>query len=275
VNVKQRHHDSFLINTPFIKEDENVWDEELKKAMRKVSSDSHIESPAFDDSSVPHLYQSNETTPPISVKEAINSLEKCLITDISERPFDGVDTRSKRLGLHPSQMTELHSSLRKKGIINPVQIGNLKLLDITTDGRRIAEQFGIKIKKKDSRGGIEHAFAVYQVSQFLNKLDFQPACEVNGIDIVDEGSGIAIEIETGKSNITGNLLKLEKSRFDKCFMLATNKVAEFKIKAKAIDFPSTQSMHVKDFLKLTKEQILTSYQSHSHPKSEMSAITKQ
>ena len=88
-------------------------------------------------------------------------------------------------------------------------------------------------------------------------------------------SGLAIEIETGKSNITVNLLKLEKSKFEKLFMLATNKVAEFKIKAKVIDFPGIQAMHVKDFLKLTKEQIRTSYQSHSHPKSEMSAITKQ
>jgi len=275
VNVKQRHHDSFLINTPFIKEEENIWDEELKKAMREVSRDSHIESPAFEDSGGSHLYQSNETSPPTSAKKAITSLEKCLITDISERPFDGVDARSKRLGLHPSQMTELHSSLGKKGIINPVQIGSLKLFEITTEGRRITEQCGIKIKKQDSRGGIEHAFAVHQISQVLNKLDFQPACEIKDIDIVDEDSGLAIEVETGKSNITGNLLKLEKSRFTKCFILATNKVAEFKIKAKAIDFLSIHAMHVKDFLKLTKDQILTSHQSHSHPKSEMSAITKQ
>ena len=274
VNVKQRHNDSFLIDTPFYKEDENVWDEELKQAMHTVSKDSHTESPAFEDSGVSHLYQDNETTPPTTAKKVITGLEKCFLTNISERPFDGVDARSKGLGLHPSQMTELHNSLGNKGIINPVQIGNLKLFEITTKGRMIAEQCGIKIKKQDSRGGIEHAFAIHQTIRFLNKLDFQPACEVNDIDIADEGPSIAIEIETGKSNITGNLIKLEKSRFEKLFMLATNKVAEFKIKSKAIDFPSIRFMHVKDFLKLTKNQILSN-QSQSHPKSEMSAITKQ
>ena len=274
VNVKQRHNDSFLIDTPFYKEDENVWDEELKQAMHTVSKDSHTESPAFEDSGVSHLYQGNETTPPTTAKKVITGLEKCFLTNISERPFDGVDARSKGLGLHPSQMTELHNSLGNKGIINPVQIGNLKLFEITTKGRMIAEQCGIKIKKQDSRGGIEHAFAIHQTIRFLNKLDFQPACEVNDIDIADEGPSIAIEIETGKSNITGNLIKLEKSRFEKLFMLATNKVAEFKIKSKAIDFPSIRFMHVKDFLKLTKNQILSN-QSQSHPKSEMSAITKQ
>lgn len=271
VNVKQRHHDSFLINTPFIKEDENVWDEELRKAMQAVSKDSHVNGPGIDDPGFPHLWQDKDITPPITGKKSITSLEKCLITDISNRPFDGVDVRSKRLGLHPSQMSDLHNSLRKKGIIKLVQLGNLKLFEITTEGRNVVEEYGIKIKKMSSKGGIEHAFAIHQVSQFLIKQDFEPATEVTGIDIVDKKAGLAIEVETGKSNIISNLLKLEKSPFEKCFMLATNKVAEFKIKSKAIDFPSIHAMHVKDFLKLSIDQIL----SYSTLESEVSARTLQ
>jgi len=135
----------------------------------------------------------------------------------------------------------------------------------------MAEKAGLKIKKQDSRGGIEHSYAIHQISRNLRNLELQPICEVGGIDIVDAKDSLAIEIETGKSNIPTNLLKLEKSGFKNLFMLATNKIAEFKIKARQPDFKSIQFMHIKDFLKLSIDHIL----SKSHPDNEVSAITKQ
>ena len=128
----------------------------------------------------------------------------------------------------------------------------------------------LKIKKQNARGGIEHSYAIHQINRHMKNLELQPLCEIGGIDVVDATAGLAIEIETGKSNIPANLLKLEKSGFDHLFMLATNKMAEFKIKARAIDFPSIQFMHVKDFLKLSIDQIL----SQSHPDNEVSVITR-
>ena len=270
VNVKQRHHDSFLINTPFVQEDENVWDEELRSAMKKVSKDSHLNPSDIMERSSPHLPQDKDTSPPILSKPNITGLEMCLLSDISEHQFDGVDARSKRLGLHPAQMSDLHTSLSEKGILMPVQVGNLKLFEITTEGRTMAEKAGIKIKKQNSRGGIEHSFAIHQTSRHLTNLELRPLSEIGGIDIVDATAGLAIEIETGKSNIPANLLKLEKSGFDHLFMLATNKMAEFKIKAKQPDFPAIRFMHIKDFLKLSIDQIM----SQSHPDNEVSAITK-
>jgi hypothetical protein len=270
VNVKQRHHDSFLLNTPFVREDENVWDEELRSAMKKVSKDSHLNPSDIMERSSPHLPQDKDTSPPMLSKPNITGLEMCLLSDISEHQFDGVDARSKRLGLHPAQMSDLHTSLSEKGILMPVQVGNLKLFEITTEGRTMAEKAGIKIKKQNSRGGIEHSFAIHQTSRHLTNLELRPLSEIGGIDIVDATAGLAIEIETGKSNIPANLLKLEKSGFDHLFMLATNKMAEFKIKAKQPDFPAIQFMHIKDFLKLSIDQIM----SQSHPDNEVSAITK-
>jgi len=275
VNVKQRHHSSFLISTPFIKEDENVWDDELKKAMQRFSEDSHTEGPDFENLRVSHRYQDKETPPPYSFEKKVPGLEKCLLTDIFEHPYDGVDARSKRLGLHPSEMTDLHQSLAVKGMIRPVHVGNRKLFEITAEGRNMAEKLGIKIHRKDTKGGIEHAYWINKTCHILRNFEFQPVCEFQDIDITDLKAGLAIEIETGKSNIVKNLLKLDKSRFTRRFMLATNKIAEFKIKNKKANFPGVLMMHVKDFLKLTKDQILASYQSHSHPKSEVSAITKQ
>ena len=110
INVKQRHHDSFQLDTPFIKEDENVWDDELRSTMKNLTC-SRTQS-EFDNSQGSRNSQRIETTPPITAKSAIDALEKCLLTDIVDRPFDGVDMRSKRLGFHPSQMSDIHCIFR-------------------------------------------------------------------------------------------------------------------------------------------------------------------
>lgn len=240
-------------------------DEMLKKLNPKPSGPAAPAQAGIEVCRVPHAPQMVDNPPP----GRLQAMEKCVLSDISEHPFDGVEARSKRLGLHPSQMSTLHESLGEKRIIRPVQVGLLKLFDITTEGRRIAEMNGIKIRKMDSRGGIEHAFAVHQTMQHMSKLKFRPACEVGDIDIVDAGNGIAIEIETGKSNIIANLMKLDECGHANLFMLATTKPAEFKIKARQPDFPNVRFMHIKDFLKLSPSQIT----SRSH-QSEASAITE-
>ena len=86
-------------------------------------------------------------------------------------------------------------------------------------------------------------------------MSFSLSARVNGIDIIDTESGIAIEIETGKSDINQNLLKLKNSQSSKCFMLATTKPVEIKIRTLSKHFPSIQVLFVKDFLKLTKDQL--------------------
>ena len=174
-------------------------------------------------------------------------------------------------------MTDLHQSLAVKEMIKPVHVGNRKLFEITSEGRNMAKKLGIKIRWKDAKGGIEHAYWINETCQFLRNFEFQPVCEAQDIDITDSKAGLAIEIETGKSNIGKNLLKLDKSRFTRCFMLATNKMAEFKIKSKKSDFPCIFLMHAKDFLKLTRDQILipSSIHSCSHSKNEVTATTEQ
>ncbi len=152
-------------------------------------------------------------------------------------------------------MAGLHASLSEKGFIKSLNINKKKLFEITEYGKIAAEKEGIQIIKRATRGGIEHTYWIYETAQFLRKHEFQPVFEVNGIDIVDTESGIAIEIETGKSDINGNLLKLKNSQVSKCFMLATTKPVEIKIRTLSKHFPSIQVLFVKDFLKLTKDQL--------------------
>ena len=188
-------------------------------------------------------------------------MEKLLFANIIERPLDSVDERTKRLGIHSSIMSKIHSALSDKGLINSVTVDLKKLFEVTEYGKTIAEEHGISIPKKQTRGGLEHDYWIEQTVQFLRKHEFEPVCEVDNIDIVDIKAGLAIEIETGKSDIKANLLKLENSRISSCFMLATNKQAEVKIKKIADEYAEKYSfikiMLAKDFQKLKQDQIIS------------------
>ena len=246
INVKQRHYDPFLLRVPFVKQDENIGDEELRSKMQKFADITGAETPELNNPSIPQCSRGSDNLPP---------LEKCLLTNIIERPLDGVDQRTRRLGMHPSTMAGLHASLTEKGLIKSLNINKKKLFEVTEYGKVMAENAGIQIIKRSTRGGIEHTYWVYETAQFLKKHEFQPVFEKNGIDISDFSKGIAIEIETGKSDINGNLLKLKNSQVSRCFMLATTKPVEIKIRTISKHFPSIQVLFVKDFLKLTKDQL--------------------
>lgn len=252
VNVRQRHHDPFQIRPPFIKQNGNACDEELRAAMKKFAVFTQTEEPEFENLGFPQSSQDKDNFPPL------DPLEKVILTSIIERPLDGVDERTKMLGFHPSQMVQIHESLSKKGLIRSIYIDRKKLFELTESGKTVAQELRIQMPSKKSKGGLEHDYWVRQTVQFLKKHEFQPVCEVNGIDIVDEKTGIAVEIETGKSDIKGNILKLKNSRISSCFMIATNKAVEIKIKNLAKECPSIKVFFAKDFLKLAKNQIIKS-----------------
>ena len=129
------------------------------------------------------------------------------------------------------------------------------MFELTENGRLAAQNAGIPLPVKQSRGGLEHNYWIHQTVQFLRKLEFQPVLEFNNIDVTEIEVGLAIEIETGKSDYKSNLLKLKNSRVSKCYMLATNKAALSKILECAPQYPTIIFLHVKDFLKLNKENL--------------------
>lgn len=202
-------------------------------------ADSHVKVKQ----STPQTAQTIDISPP-------NALEKVFLANVAERPLDGIEERTARLGLHPSQTVELCKNLEQKGLIRTVFVDRKKLIELTPYGLIACPV------KRDTRGGIEHYYWITQTLQFLRNLGFQPVTEAEGIDITDTAQSLAIEIETGKSDITGNLLKLDKSGHSHLFMLTTNKPAEFRIKELARAYPRIRTMHAKDFQKLSKPGIL-------------------
>ncbi len=253
INVKQRHHDSFLIRPPFIDQNAFISDVELKEKMREfsqlLSSKYGLEAPKT-------KFQSSQE---IDNSPPLEALEKVVFTSIIDHPLDGVDKRTKRLGFHPTMMVKYHDALIEKGIIKPVYVNRIKLFEITEHGKDVAQMHKIAIPKKKSRGGLEHDYWIQQTVQFLKKQKFQPILEKFGIDIVVLDEKLAIEIETGKSDIQKNLLKLKNSLvLKRQFMIATNKIAQQKIKKYQDKFPGIKIMNVNDFLKLSKNEITES-----------------
>jgi hypothetical protein len=270
IHVNQRSPDPFVITVPLHENDKtslNIADSELQSRMLPYSAIYELELSLSDEQNPSRPSQTSDTPPPQAEKTppkttrndhlSFDPIEKLFFTDIAAHPFDGIDKRTKRLGLHPEVITALHQSHCRKGSLSAVTVDGRKLLDLTDQGKQLCEQNGVKVKRSKGRGGVEHTYWQHETVQSLQKQGFQPVMEMQDIDIVDPDMSLAIEIETGKSDIKKNLDKLNGSGFVHVIMLATSPEALAKIKSLASVYPSVRVMGCKEFRKLTKRDILS------------------
>ena len=131
------------------------------------------------------------------------------------------------------------------------------IIPITIDGNRLYE-LTVKGKKETraswhGRGGLEHRYFTEKVKQAYEAIDGTVWLEKEDIDLVIEldEKRIAIEIETGKSDIKKNLQKLNTFLADDKYIVATNKETQIRINQIIKSLPSHQkiiSLFVKDFI---------------------------
>ena len=254
VSVKQRIHDAFTIRTYFKEPLRNIPDEDLSGMMNKFSGLNSTISDAGAVLTGSNGYRIKES---ISPKEKLSVHEKALLRDIIKYPFDGVDFRTKRLSWHQTDMTAAHSSLSLKGLVDPVNVSGKKLFGLTVAGREAAVQAGIDVPRIPVRGGVAHGYGVNVAKMHLTKLGFTPVTEHENIDLVDPGAGIAVEVETGKSDIFSNLKKLVSAKYLYRYMLGVDKAAETAIRQIVKPESGVSVMTTREFSKLTKEDILS------------------
>ena len=242
--LKQVSGEPILLQSPHIRIDENITDTELKAIYKNSDLSGFNRHEQVKDSPKSSLqtFQPGDNIP-------LLPLEKVILTDASERPIDTQDARTKRLGLHPTEMAKIINNLTEKGYIRTVFVNRRKLIELTNIGK---DETGISRK---TRGGIEHFYWIQMTAQFLKNLGFKPKLEYRGIDIVDPKEGIAIEIETGKSNLRANAMKLIKSHIPHKFMLATNSTAKQKLDRLIKPETGIKAMPVQEFLKLSRNQV--------------------
>ena len=222
-----------------------VTDEDLKRHMRAYLENSQPIEPA-------ESHPGNICD--IRNPETLSPLGRIVLENIAMHPLIGLLKRFKKLGLKVSDGYKPIEELIALKLVIPVTIDGNRLYEITSTGKNI---LGNKIPHK-GRGGLEHRYFVEKIKEHFHSQEGFTYIEKDDIDLVIETveQKLAIQVETGKSDIQGNLTKLGRYKADKKNMVATNKETEIKIKEmlKELLIPDRESInisYVKDFLKNT------------------------
>ncbi|WP_419656019.1 putative protein DUF87 [Desulfosarcina variabilis str. Montpellier] len=219
-----------------------VTDEDVKSHMRGYLQDLQAKP-------TPLVQPSTIRT--IPKRESLSPLGRIMLENIAQKPIIGVVKRFRELGLKPTQGYQVIDELITHQLVKPCMIDRQKLYDLTSIGKKIlGKKFAL-----NGRGGLEHRYFVEKIKHhYLNQEGFT-FVEKDNIDLVVESyhRSLAIQVETGKSDIHSNLIKLAQYKADQKYMLATNKAAEIKIREMfdtliIPDKSKIQINYVKDFI---------------------------
>ena len=199
----------------------------------------------------------------IVVTETLSEEQKAFLIDIYQHPLAGVVKRYTRLAVSKRKGNEIKEKLETDTYIKAIDIstvrGRIKLFEITEKGEKILTPLGYK-PKSWRKGGVEHQYWQYKVAQCYQYKGYAvkenyPLGNGKEVDIVveKENEKIAIEIETGKSDIMANLEKCQG--FDTILCLVLSPALQAKVQNGLKEYLKTniaeniQVFYVKDFLK--------------------------
>jgi hypothetical protein len=209
----------------------------LDRITAKSRKGTHPPSPRQSRGSSPHneeatiLPGDNRPDPPGDNPE-VSREEIRLLADVASRPLSGTVSRYQRLHLSRRKGNAIRKNLAQAGLIEPVRIatrcGQVVLYQITEEGRSACHALHID-PGPESRQSLEHRYWVRKAADHFEKKGYNvtfehPIRENGAIDVLAQRGGerVAIEVETGKSDIAANLSKLNKETFDKAIIVATS-----------------------------------------------------
>jgi len=154
------------------------------------------------------------------------------LTDIAARPLSTTVSRYQRLHLSRRKGNAIRHDLLTAGIIEAVPLatrtGQVMLFQLTDPGRQMCNAIGVD-PGPPLRASLEHQYWAHRVAEMYEKQGYEVALEhaVAGdgiVDVVAERAGerLAVEIETGKSDIKMNIEKTRLSGFDRVILVATS-----------------------------------------------------
>lgn len=157
------------------------------------------------------------------------------LTDVAARPLSTTVSRYQRLHLSRRKGNAIKADLLAAGLMEAVPIatrsGQVMLFQLTEWGRAVCGDLGIDAGCAP-RTSLEHTYWARKVAEEFraNAYDVtleQPIAGNGAVDLVAQrpGQRVAIEIETGKSNIAANLKKLACAGFDRILFVATSPAA--------------------------------------------------
>ncbi len=206
----------------------------------------------------------NEGFPPIindykliSNPETLSPMERILLEDIALHPFEGVQKRYRKLGMNPRDGTLCLDSLVAKAMLRQVFVERNRLFELTPQAVEELGEKGVKLENSRVRGGIEHNYWVEKIRKALASHG-KVTLEKDSLDLVAEweGAQVAVQVETGKSDIAKNIETLFNHSSNRKFMIATWPEALVKIQS-LLNIPQIQSYLAKDFIEKIIPILLT------------------
>lgn len=165
----------------------------------------------------------------------LNREEIRFLADAAARPLSTTVSRYQRLNLSRRRGNAIKQALSAIGIIEAVAIatrsGQVVLYELTDYGREVCSSEHIEIGPRP-RSSLEHRYWIAQTAKHFKNKGYEVICEhpVKGNGAIDilaqkEGEKVAVEVETGKSNIKANLTKIDGAGFDRIVFVAISPTA--------------------------------------------------
>lgn len=157
------------------------------------------------------------------------------LADVAIRPLATTVARYERLHLSRRKGNAIRQDLSGAGLIEAVPIatrsGQVVLYQLTDSGRALCTHLGLEAGPAP-RASLEHRYWVRRAAEHFRQEGYEVAREHaiagNGaVDLLAERAGerVAIEVETGKSDLKANFLKVQKGGFDRFVVLCTSPAA--------------------------------------------------
>jgi hypothetical protein len=234
VRLQNRMTKPFLVKFPRYEVKKGlVTDEKIRRLMSWHSANSVNSSP--DEKPKEDILPIREGDKSRENNIEITEDEKRLLVDVIEYPISGIAERYKRLSYSVYKGNKIRDSLISIDLLNMFCIstfeGRVNFLDLTEQSEKLLRENGHEVSRK-REGGPEHEYWKQRVAELLKSNGFIVELESligegKSVDIlaVRDGQRLAIEIETGKSNVMDNIRKLCSSSFSEIWVVCLNEAA--------------------------------------------------
>lgn len=241
VKLQGRYHRPFLVRFPLVQVRKGVvTDEQLGKRFQGHSEaleDIRAQDEAPDEIQAVRGQENNMRASQYSLTED----ERRMLIDVITHRTSGVADRYKRLGLSAHRGSRLLDSLVSRGFLSSIYVatgtGRVRYLDLTERARELLRKSGYPSPNR-GRGSPEHEYWKYRIAEHLQGLGYQveiekPLGQGKAIDIVasKDGMRVAIEVETGRSDVVASVMKGLVGSFDRVLLASTRADVISKIKA--------------------------------------------
>ncbi len=223
VKLQGRWFEPFLVKFPLVKVRKGqVTDEDIAERMERAGFKAFGKEKVYG-----HVLKRPENVLKMSESGPVTLTknEEILLRDIHEYPVSPVTERYERLGLNVYQGNKAKEGLISRGYVTVRDVkasrARLKVLELTEKARDALKSMGVQPGKSHRGGGVEHELAKKRLAEKYRSEGWRVVEEypIGGGRTVDlalfrDGRKVAVEIETGKSNVAYNMKKCLDAGFD-------------------------------------------------------------